>query len=286
MRCDHDQEGRCGYAVSRVLGGSRIMPNVWQRITAEIAGTFGLVLFGCGTAVLTADHLSADGRQLGVGFLGVAMAFGVTVMVLVYALGPVSGGHFNPAVTLGLTLAGRFPLRHLSVYVAAQVAGAVGAAGVLYVIASGTAGFDAVGSGFASNGYGERSPGGYTMGAAFLTETIMTMIFVLVVLAVTGRGDAPAIGAPAIGLCLMIIHLVSIPVTNTSVNPARSLGPALFAGTPAMGQLWLFLLAPALGAAIAGAAYPLLSHHRRPARSAARDQQMVPSPALSAATAE
>ena len=236
----------------------------FQRLIAEFSGTLLLVLAGCGTAVLSADHPTADHQQLGVGFFGVVAAFGLTLTVLIYTLGPVSGGHFNPAVTLGLAVAGRFGWRQVPSYAAAQLTGAVGGATLLYVIAAGQKGFSAAASGFASNGYATRSPGGYTLGAAFLTETVMTMIFLAVILTVTDRDTSPGVAAAVIGGSLLVVHLVSIPVTNTSVNPARSLGPALFAGSGALAQLWLFLVAPLLGAALVGAGYPLLSTRRAP----------------------
>ena len=239
-------------------------PTRAQRFAAEFIGALVLVLTGCGTAVLSAGYTTVDGRQLGVGFFGVAAAFGLTVTVLIYTVGIVSGGHFNPAVTVGLAVAGRFDWRQVLSYVVAQFAGAICGATLLYVMASGRPGFNAVTSGFASNGYGDRSPAGYSLAAAFLTEAVMTLLFVGVILAVTDRRAPPGVAAPAIGLCLLLIHLVSIPVTNTSVNPARSLGPALFAGSSALAQLWLFLLAPLLGAALAGAGYPLLANRRSP----------------------
>ena len=230
-------------------------PTTPQRLAAEFFGTFWLVLAGCGSAVLAAKHLDADGTQLGIGFVGVALAFGLTVTTMAYAVGHVSGGHFNPAVTLGQAVAGRFAWRDVPAYVLVQIVAAATAAGVLYVIADGHSGFDAVASGFASNGYAERSPGGYSMPAALVVEAVLTAFFVYVIL---GAGDAraPRGFAPlAIGLTLTLIHLVSIPVTNTSVNPARSIGPALFAGGDAIGQLWLFILAPVAGAVLAGMTY-------------------------------
>ncbi|WP_067500394.1 aquaporin Z [Actinoplanes sp. TFC3] len=245
--------------------------STFQRLTAELTGTFLLVLAGCGTAILSADFPTAGHQQVGVGFLGVAAAFGLTLTVLVFTLGPVSGGHFNPAVTLGLAVAGRFAWRQVPSYAAAQLTGAVGGAALLYVIAAGRPGFHAASSGFASNGYAARSPGGYSLGAAFLTETVMTMVFLAVILVVTGRNASPGIAAAVIGGSLMIIHLVSIPVTNTSVNPARSLGPALCAGGGALAQLWLFFAAPLLGAALVGAGFPLLTNRRAPGSRQHRD---------------
>ncbi len=225
-----------------------------RRLAAEFVGTFWLVLGGCGAAVLDAAF-----PGLGIGFAGVALAFGLTVLTMAYSVGHVSGAHFNPAVTIGLLAGGRFPARDVIPYILAQVLGGIAGAGVLYVIATGHAGFD-VGAGFAANGYGDHSPGKYTLAACAVTEVVMTFGFLFVILGST-HGNAPKGFAPiAIGLCLTLIHLVSIPVTNTSVNPARSLGPALFAamapgGGWALGQLWLFWLAPIAGAALAGVVY-------------------------------
>jgi aquaporin Z len=216
-------------------------------------GTAWLVFGGCGSAVLAAAF-----PALGIGFTGVALAFGLTVLTMAYAVGHISGGHFNPAVTVGLWAGGRFPAREIGPYVVAQVLGAVAGAGVLFLIASGKPGFDAPGSGFAANGYGAHSPGGYSVVAGFLAEVVLTFIFVRVILGATDR-RAPAGFAPiAIGLCLTLVHLVSIPVTNTSVNPARSTGPALFVGGWALAQLWLFWLAPLLGALLSGALFKAL----------------------------
>jgi aquaporin Z len=224
-----------------------------KRLAAEFIGTLWLVLGGCGAAVLDAAF-----PQLGIGFLGVALAFGLTVVTMAYAVGHVSGGHFNPAVTVGLWAGGRFSIKDVVPYVVAQVLGAVAAAAILYVIASGKAGFDMSG-GFAANGYGEHSPGGYSMGAALVCEGVMTFAFLFVIMGST-HGRAPAGFAPlAIGLCLTLIHLISIPVTNTSVNPARSTGQALFVGGWALQQLWLFWLAPLVGGALGGVAYRWLS---------------------------
>ena len=218
-----------------------------QRMGAEFLGTAWLVFGGCGSAVLAAGF-----PELGIGFAGVALAFGLSVLTMAYAVGHVSGGHFNPAVTVGLWAAGRFPGHEIALYVASQVLGAIAGAGVLYLIAAGKPGFDAAGSGFASNGYGVHSPGGYSLAAAFLAEAVLTFFFLYVILGATDR-RAPAGFAPiAIGLCLTLVHLVSIPVTNTSVNPARSTGPALFVGGWAVAQLWLFWVAPILGALLAG----------------------------------
>jgi aquaporin Z len=217
-----------------------------RKIAAEFLGTFWLVLGGCGSAVLAAAF-----PHVGIGLLGVALAFGLTVLTGAYALGSISGGHFNPAVTLGLWAGGRFPLKDIAPYWAAQVLGAISGAGILYIIASGAAGFDPSG-GFASNGFGEHSPGGYSMASGAVSEVVMTFMFLVVILSVTGK-TAPAGFAPiSIGLALTLIHLISIPVTNTSVNPARSTGPALFVGGWALEQLWLFWLAPLAGAVAAG----------------------------------
>src|SRR4051812_39637680 len=217
-----------------------------KRVTAEFLGTFWLVFGGCGSAVLAAAF-----PQLGIGFTGVSLAFGLTVLTAAYAFGPISGGHFNPAVTVGLWAGGRFPAGQILPYWAAQLVGAIVAAGVLYMIASGRAGFDAS-AGFASNGFGALSPGKYSMGAAIVTEVVMTFMFLIVILGVTHSRAPVGFAGLAIGLALTLIHLVSIPVTNTSVNPARSTAPALFAGMAYIEQLWLFWLAPIVGAALAG----------------------------------
>lgn len=222
-----------------------------KRLGAEFLGTFWLVFGGCGSAVLAAAF-----PGLGIGFMGVALAFGLTVLTMAYAVGHISGGHFNPAVSVGLVAGGRFPASDLLPYVIAQVLGAVAAAGVLYLVASGKPGFAS--GGFASNGFADLSPGGYSMQAALICESVMTFFFVLVIMGATD-GRAPAGFAPiAIGLALTLIHLVSIPVTNTSVNPARSTGVALFASTAALSQLWLFWLAPVIGGALGGFAYRAL----------------------------
>ncbi|MGZ8259270.1 MAG: aquaporin Z [Caldimonas sp.] len=227
-----------------------------NRLAAEFLGTFWLVLGGCGSAVLAAAF-----PQLGIGFGGVSLAFGLTVLTMAYAIGHVSGCHLNPAVSLGLVVGGRFKAADLLPYVVAQVAGAIVAAGVLYLIASGKAGFDLRG-GFASNGYGEHSPGGYSLTAALVCEFVMTFMFLVIILGATDE-RAPSGFAPlAIGLALTLIHLISIPVTNTSVNPARSTGPAIFVGGWAISQLWLFWLAPLAGAACAGWAYRIISGER------------------------
>ena len=224
-----------------------------KRLFAEFFGTFWLVFGGCGSAVLAAAF-----PALGIGFLGVALAFGLTVLTMAFAIGHISGCHLNPAVTLGLCVGRRFPAKDVLPYWAAQVIGAIAAAGVLFVIASGKAGFE-VSAGFASNGYDVHSPGGYSMVAALVTEVVLTGFFLLVILGATDR-RAPLGFAPIpIGLCLTLIHLISIPVTNTSVNPARSTGPAIFVGGWALEQLWLFWLAPLVGAVLGGIIYPLIA---------------------------
>lgn len=221
-----------------------------QRLGAEFLGTFVLVLGGCGSAVLAAGV-----PDVGIGFAGVALAFGLTVLTMAYAVGHVSGGHFNPAVTLGLTLARRFAWRDVPAYVVTQVVAAAVAALVLYVVANGQSGFNAEESGFATNGYGDRSPLGYSLVAVLVIEVVLTAVFLYVILGATDTRAPKGFAPIAIGLSLTLIHLVSIPVSNTSVNPARSTGPALFAGGEALGQLWLFWLAPLVGAAIAGLTY-------------------------------
>ncbi|AOZ49419.1 aquaporin Z [Chromobacterium vaccinii] len=220
---------------------------------AEFLGTFWLVLGGCGSAVLAAGF-----PNLGIGFAGVALAFGLTVVTMAYAIGHISGCHLNPAVSIGLWAGGRFPAGQLAPYIVAQVLGGIAAAAVLYVIASGGAGFD-VAKGFASNGYAEHSPGGYSLLAALVCEVVMTMFFLLVIMGATDK-RAPAGFAPlAIGLALTLIHLISIPVTNTSVNPARSTGVALFVGGWAVQQLWLFWLAPIIGGVLGAKVYRLIA---------------------------
>ena len=220
-----------------------------QKLAAEFIGTFWLVLGGCGSAVLAATF-----PETGIGFVGVSLAFGLTVLTMAYAIGHISGCHLNPAVSIGLFTGGRFPASELGPYIAAQVLGAIGGASVLYLIASGGPGFDLAG-GFASNGFGEHSPGGYGLTSALVTEVAMTFMFLIIILGATDS-RAPAGFAPlAIGLGLTLIHLISIPVTNTSVNPARSTAPALFVGGWALAQLWLFWVGPILGAALAGLAY-------------------------------
>jgi len=216
-----------------------------RRIVAEFFGTFWLVFGGCGAAVLAAGF-----PNLGIGFLGVAFAFGLTVLTMAYAVGHVSGGHFNPAVTLGLWAAGRCANKHVVPYVIAQVIGAILAAGALWIIASGKP--EWVAGGFASNGFGDLSPGKYGLAACLMTEILATFFFLFIIIGTTSRGAATGFAGIPIGLALTLIHLITIPVTNTSVNPARSTGPALFAGTAYIGQLWLFWLAPIVGAVIAG----------------------------------
>lgn len=225
-----------------------------KRCGAEFFGTFWLVLGGCGAAVLAAGF-----PQLGIGFAGVALAFGLTVLTMAFAVGHISGGHFNPAVTVGLVAGGRFPAREILPYVVAQVLGALAAAAVLAIIADGKLGFDLKGSHFAANGYGAYSPGKYSMGAALVTEVVMTAGFLFVILGATAKRAPAGFAAIPIGLALTLIHLVSIPVTNTSVNPARSTGPALFVGGWALEQLWLFWVAPIVGAIIGALAYRLVS---------------------------
>jgi aquaporin Z len=217
-----------------------------RRIVAEFFGTFWLVLGGCGAAVLAAAF-----PTLGIGFLGVAFAFGLTVLTMAYAVGHVSGGHFNPAVTLGLWTAGRCASRHVVPYIVAQVVGAVLAAALLWLVASGKPGW--MPAGFAANGYGDLSPGKYGLVSCFVIEVLMTFFFLFIIIGTTSRGAASGFAGIPIGLALTLIHLISIPVTNTSVNPARSTGPALFAGGEYVGQLWLFWLAPIIGAVVAGA---------------------------------
>lgn len=223
-----------------------------KKLAAEFFGTFWLVFGGCGSAVLACNFPDA-----GIGFLGVSLAFGLTVLTMAYTVGHISGGHFNPAVSFGLWAGGKFSMSDLPGYIIAQVIGGIAAGGVLYLIASGNADFSLDG-GFASNGYGEHSPGGYSMMACLITEVVLTAMFLLVILGSTDK-KAPAGFAPiAIGLCLTLIHLISIPVTNTSVNPARSLGVAVFAGGWAIQQVWLFWVAPIIGAILGGTIHKLL----------------------------
>ena len=225
--------------------------NLQKKLTAEFIGTFWLVLGGCGSAVLAAAF-----PEVGIGLLGVSLAFGLTVMTLVYGLGHISGAHFNPAVSFGLWVGGRFEGKELLPYILAQVLGGIGGAAVLYLIASGKPDFEL--GGFAANGYGANSPGGYGLTAALITEVVMTMMFLLIILGATDKRAPAGFAGIAIGLGLTLIHLISIPVTNTSVNPARSTSQALFVGDWALGQLWLFWVAPIVGAIIAGVIYKMV----------------------------
>ncbi|MGO1238754.1 MAG: aquaporin Z, partial [Hafnia alvei] len=223
---------------------------MFKKLSAEFFGTLWLVFGGCGSAVLAAGF-----PELGIGFAGVALAFGLTVLTMAYAVGHISGGHFNPAVTLGLWAGGRFSAKEVVPYIVAQVIGGIVGAAILYVIASGKAGFDATASGFASNGFGEHSPGGFSLQAAIVAEIVLTAFFLIVIHGVTDK-RAPAGFAPlAIGLALTLIHLISIPVTNTSVNPARSTAVAIFQGTWALQQLWVFWVMPIIGGIIGGLIY-------------------------------
>lgn len=225
-----------------------------RRLSAEFIGTFWLVFGGCGSAVFAAAF-----PELGIGFAGVALAFGLTVLTMVYAVGHISGGHFNPAVSIGLAAAGRFPLRDLVPYIVVQVVAAIVAAAAIYHIASGNPAYDIATNGLAANGYGAHSPGGYSMAAGFLAEAILTFGFLTVILGATDKRAPAGFAGIAIGLSLTLIHLVSIPITNTSVNPARSTGPAFFVGGDAVDQLWLFWAAPIIGAIVAGLVYKFLS---------------------------
>lgn len=231
-----------------------------NKLIAEFFGTFWLVFGGCGSAVLAALFLTNDASpvQLGIGFVGVSLAFGLTVMTMAYAIGHISGCHLNPAVTVGLCVAGRHPKGEVIPYIVAQVIGGLAGAGVLYLIASGKAGFSTAG-GFASNGFGEHSPGGYSMVAALVAEIVLTFFFLLIILGATDKRAPQGFAPIAIGLGLTLIHLIGIPVTNLSVNPARSTGPAVFVGGWALAQLWLFWVAPIIGAALAGIVYPLMA---------------------------
>jgi aquaporin Z len=228
---------------------SEVAMSLAKRSIAEFIGTFWLVLGGCGSAVLAAAF-----PEVGIGLLGVALAFGLTVLTMAFAIGHISGCHLNPAVSLGLLAGGRFPAADLVPYIVAQVLGAIAAAGVLYLIASGQAGFDLAG-GLASNGYGDHSPGKYTLLSGLVTEVVMTYFFLMIILGATDARAPKGFAPIAIGLGLTLIHLISIPVTNTSVNPARSTGPAIFVGGWALKQLWLFWVAPLVGAALAGLTY-------------------------------
>ncbi|MGR6501388.1 aquaporin Z [Shewanella sp. Koi 1] len=223
--------------------------NMSQKMAAEFLGTLWLVLGGCGSAVLAAAF-----PEVGIGLLGVSLAFGLTVLTMAFAIGHISGCHLNPAVSFGLWAGGRFPASELLPYIIAQVAGGIFGAGVLYAIASGQEGFS-LAAGFASNGFGEHSPGGYSMMSVLICEIVMTLFFLLVILGATDERAPKGFAPIAIGLCLTLIHLISIPVSNTSVNPARSTGPALFVGDWAVSQLWIFWVAPILGAILAGVIY-------------------------------
>ena len=223
-----------------------------KKLIAEFIGTSWLVLGGCGSAVLAAAY-----PELGIGFAGVAIAFGLTVVTMAYAIGHISGCHLNPAVSIGLWMGGRFDKKELLPYIAAQILGGIAGAGILYIIASGKAGFEI--GGFAANGYGEYSPGGYGMLAALVTEIVMTFMFLIIILGATHSKAAKGFAGLAIGLGLTLIHLISIPVTNTSVNPARSISQAIFAGGWAVEQLWLFIVAPVVGAILAGLVYKMIS---------------------------
>ncbi|CAK7041017.1 Aquaporin Z [Saezia sanguinis] len=226
----------------------------FKKYSAELIGTFWLTFGGCGSAVIAAAF-----PHVGIGLLGVALAFGLTVLTMAYAIGHISGCHLNPAVTIGLAAGGRFPFSQVLPYIVAQVIGAIIAAAVLYVIASGAPGFDVVASGFAANGYGEHSPGHYALGSALVAEVVLTMMFLFIIMGATHEKAPAALAPVAIGLALTLIHLISIPVTNTSVNPARSTGPALFVGGWALSQLWLFWVAPIVGGVLGGLIYRCLS---------------------------
>src|SRR5258707_1265470 len=223
-----------------------------KKLSAEFLGTFWLVFGGCGSAVLAATF-----PNTGIGFLGVAFAFGLTVLTMAYAIGHISGCHLNPAVSVGLMLAKRFPMADLPYYVAAQVLGGIAGAGVLYVIATGKPGYEL--GGFAANGFAENSPGGYSLEACLVAEVVLTFMFLMIILGATDKRAPQGFAPVAIGLGLTLIHLIGIPVTNLSVNPARSMGPAVFVGGWALEQLWLFWVAPIVGAALAGIAYPMLA---------------------------
>jgi aquaporin Z len=243
-----------------------------KRAAAEFFGTFWLVFGGCGSAVLAAAF-----PAVGIGFAGVALAFGLTVLTMAFAIGHISGCHLNPAVSLGLVVGKRFPASDLPAYVIAQVLGAVAAAGVLLVIASGSASFD-VHAGFASNGYGVNSPGGYSMLAGFVSEVVLTAFFLIVIMGATDERAPKGFAPIAIGLCLTLIHLVGIPVTNLSVNPARSTGPAIFAGGWALQELWMFWVAPLIGAAIGGGIYNMLFGSKGKVEAALQKEVRVPQP--------
>lgn len=235
--------------------------SIGKRSLAEFIGTFWLVFGGCGSAVLAAKFLDSGNNNvnLGIGLVGVSLAFGLTVLTMAYAIGHISGCHLNPAVSVGLCVAKRFPAKELGPYILAQVLGGIVGAGVLYLIASGKSGF-LLSDGFASNGYGEHSPGGYSLVACLVAEVVLTLIFLFVILGATDKRAPQGFAPIPIGFCLTLIHLIGIPVTNLSVNPARSTGPAVFVGGWALSQLWLFWLAPIAGAAIAGAVYSALAN--------------------------
>ncbi|PQZ86410.1 aquaporin Z [Arthrobacter sp. MYb227] len=238
-------------------------PTLGAKLSAEFMGTFVLVFGGCGSAIFAAKVLSDETVNMGIGFLGVALAFGLTVMVMVYAVGHISGGHFNPAVTVGAAFAKRVEWKLVLPYIVTQLIAASVAGAVLFLIANGKDGFNAVESGFASNGYGERSPDGYSMASVLVAEIVLTAIFLYVILGATDLRAPAGFAGIAIGLSLTLIHLVAIPISNTSVNPARSLGVAWFAGPEALGQVWLFFVAPLIGAAIAGLTYYVLFPDRK-----------------------
>ncbi|MEY3894584.1 MAG: hypothetical protein RLZZ214_103 [Verrucomicrobiota bacterium] len=240
------------------------MNTMKNKLMAEFFGTLWLVFGGCGSAVLAAHFLSTDPTpvNLGIGFVGVALAFGLTVMTMAYAIGHISGCHLNPAVTVGLVVGGRHPKSEALPYIVAQVLGGIAGAGILYLIASGKAGFSTAG-GFASNGFGDLSPGKYSMVAALVAEIVLTFFFLMIILGSTDKRAPQGFAPIAIGLGLTLIHLIGIPVTNLSVNPARSTAPALFAGGAYISQLWLFWLAPIVGAALAGVVYPIVSGEKK-----------------------
>jgi aquaporin Z len=240
-----------------MIDAGRTLPlKIMKKYAAEFIGTLWLVLGGCGSAVLAAGI-----PGLGIGFTGVSLAFGLTVLTMAYAIGHISGCHLNPAVSVGLWVAKRFPTRDLLPYIGAQVLGGLAGAGILYLIASGKAGFD-VSAGFASNGYGDLSPFKFSLQACFITEVVLTAFFLIIILGATDPRSHPGLAPVAIGLGLTLIHLISIPVTNTSVNPARSLGVAVFAGGPYLGQVWLFWVAPILGAVIGALVYGVIQRSR------------------------
>lgn len=250
-----------------------MQPTMAQRLWAEFLGTFWLTFGGCGSAVLAATVTTSTGFPAGIGFVGVALAFGLTVVTGAYAVGHLSGGHFNPAVTVGLFLAKRIEAKAVLPYIVTQIVAASVAGGALFAIASGKPGFNAIESGFATNGYGAHSPGGYSMLSALLVEIILTAVFVWVILGVTSEKAPKGFAPLAIGLTLTLIHLVSIPVDNTSVNPARSLGVAWFAGAEPLSQVWLFVVAPIVGALIAGLSYSALTGDKNTVAELAETQR-------------